>query len=283
MNRRLLIILLIAFVIAGGCAYLVYRIVTNSIVASRPVATTRVVAAAGEIKLGTVLTAADLTSMQIEGTLPKGVLFKPEDAIGRGVIAQMYQGEPILESRLAARGSGGGMAAIIPQGMRALAVKVDDVVGVSGFATPGMRVDVLASGLPPGSQASNPTQGTVTKTVLQNIEVLSAGTEIQKDPEGKPKPVQVVNLLVTPEQAESLSLAAGELKIQLILRNPLDTSIAPVSGTAMSSIFSGLKGPVNQAKPVKVAKKVEPKPFSIEVINGSKRSEAKFGPSEVKQ
>ena len=144
------------------------------------------------------------------------------------MISDLYEGEPIIESRLAAVGSGGGLAALIPQGMRACAVRVDDVVNVSGFATPGMRVDVLVSGIPPGSQ--DPTQGTVSRTLLQNVQVLSAGTDIQKDNEGKAKQVQVVNLLVTPEQAEKLSLASN-LTIRLVLRNPLDQKVDPVIGT----------------------------------------------------
>ena len=128
------------------------------------------------------------------------MILKREDAVGRGVVSDLYQGEPILDSRLAAVGSGGGLAATIPQGMRACAVKVDDVVGVAGFVTPGMRVDVLISGNAPG--AANASEGTQVKTLLQNIQVLSAGTDIQKDAEGKPQQVQVVNLLVTPDQAE---------------------------------------------------------------------------------
>ena len=107
--------------------------------------------------------------------------------------------------------------------MRACAVKVDDVVGVAGFVTPGMRVDVIISGIPPGAQPSR-SKAFSPRTILQNIQVLSAGTDIQKDAEGKAKPVQVVNLLVTPEQAETLSLASNQqVKIQLVLRNPLDT------------------------------------------------------------
>ena len=227
MNRRLLTILLISLAISGGCAYLVYRIVGARMNASKPVLTTRVVAAATDIKLGTVLSATDLTTADIQGTVPKGVFLKPEQVIGRGVISDLYQGEPILDSRLAPAGSGGGLASTIPNGMRALAVKVDQVVGVAGFVTPGMRVDILASGNPPG--ATNPAEGTITKTILQNIQVLSAGTDIQKDAEGKPQQVQVVNLLVTPEQAQTLSLATSELRIQLVLRNPLDTKVSQVS------------------------------------------------------
>jgi len=279
MNRKLLTILLISFAIAGGCAFLVYRIVGARISAARPVVITRVVAAANDIKLGTVLSATDLTTSEIQGPLPKGAILKPEEAIGRGVISDLSQGEPILESRLAPQGSGGGLAATIPQGMRACAVKVDQVVGVAGFVTPGMRVDVLVSGVPPGAETN--TQGTETKTILQNIAVLSAGTDIQKDAEGKPQQVQVVNLLVTPEQAQTLSLASTELRIQLVLRNPLDTKISTVSGTAMGQMF----GEPGAAKPtgVRRAPKAAPKVFTIEVINGTKTSEEKFKSPEAKQ
>src|SRR5260221_405284 len=150
MNRRLLNILLIAFVIAAGCSYIVFRLVGSRISASRQT-TAHVVAAATDIKLGTVLRSSDLTTIEIAGTLPKGVLLKKEDVIGRGVISNLYLGEPILENRLAAVGSGGGLAATIPQGMRATAIKVNEVVGVAGFVTPGMRVDVLIAGNPPGT------------------------------------------------------------------------------------------------------------------------------------
>ncbi len=278
MNRKLLTILLISFVIAGGCAFLVYRIVGARIASSKPVLTTKVVAAASDIKLGTVLTATDLTTSDIQGTVPKGAILKPESVIGRGVISDIYQGEPILESRLAPQGSGGGLASTIPDGMRAMAVRVDQVVGVAGFVTPGLRVDVLASGVPPGAEGN---QGTETKTILQNIQVLSAGTDIQKDAEGKPQQVQVVNLLVTPEQAQTLSLASTELRIQLVLRNPLDTKVAQVQGTAMGQMFGEPGGPAKVG--VRRAPKAAPKVFTIQVINGSTVSEEKFRSPEAKQ
>ena len=287
MNRRLLTILLLAFVIAGACAFLVYRVVGNRLGAARPM-TTRLVAAAADIKLGTVLTAANLTTIDISGAAPKGAILKPETAIGRGVVSDLYQGEPILESRLAAVGEGGGLAATIPDGMRAIAVKVDDVVGVAGFVTPGMHVDVLVSGVPPASSSGQSARqaelGTLVKTILQNITVLSAGVTIQKDAEGKPQPVQVVNLLVTPEQAETPGPDRFRRQDQLVLRNPLDTKTDPVPGTAMANIFADQN--VAPAHPVaRKVKKAEaaPKPFSIEVINGTKRSEEKFGSPEAKQ
>ena len=281
MNRRLLTILLVAFVIAGVCAFGVYRVVGSKISTQQQSPTTTVVAAATDLKLGTVLTQADLSVIKISGTLPKGAIPEQQrlSLVGRGVVTEMAQGEPILESHLAAAGSGGGLAATIPDGMRACAVRVDDVVGVSGFATPGMRVDVLGSGIPPNAP---PQSGTVTTTLLQNIQVLSAGTDIQKDAEGKPVSVQVVNLLVTPEQAQTLSLASSQLKIQLVLRNPLDTKVEPVTATATPTLFGAV---VKPAEPVKVVKRAAPaapkaRPYSMEIINGSSSSQENFGSSE---
>lgn len=282
MNRRLLNILLIAFVIAAGCSYIVFRLVGTRLSGSHQ-STAHVIAAATDIKIGSVLRDADLTTIEIAGTLPKGAILKKEEAIGRGVISNLYLGEPILENRLAAPGSGGGLAATIPQGMRAAAVKVNDVVGVAGFVTPGMRVDVLISGNPPGQ--TNSAQGTLVRTLLQNIEVLSAGTDIQRDAEGKPQQVQVVNLLVTPEQAEVLSLATNETHIQLVLRNPLDTKMDKPPGTALAQLFTGVAPP----KPTVVAGHKVSKPASpshiylVEVFNGSKKSETKFASGEEKQ
>ncbi len=281
MNRKILPILFTAFVIAAICSFLVYHMVRGSMAAAGRTHTTQVIAAVENIKLGTVLKASDLTTIAISGSLPQGAILKPETAIGRGVIADIYQGEPVLESRLAAPGSGGGLAAAIHQGMRACAVRVDEVVGVAGFVTPGMRVDVLISGTPPGE--TNPTVGTKVKTLLQNIEVLSAGTDIQKDSEGKPKQVQVVNLLVTPEQAEILSLASNQARIQLVLRNPLDTSIAEVPGTAMGNLLGDKNDAQAKPRSVAVVKRPDSPGYAVEVFNGSKRSEAKFASTEGKQ
>lgn len=281
MNRRLLNILLSAFIIAAGCSYIVFRLVGSRLSGAHQT-TTRVMAAASDIKLGSVLRDNDLTTVEIAGTLPKGAILRKEDAIGRGVISNLYLGEPILDSRLAAPGSGGGLAATIPQGMRASAIKVNDVVGVAGFVTPGMRVDVLISGTPPGG---NTNQGTLVRTILQNIEVLSAGTDIQRDAEGKPQQVQVVNLLVTPQQAEVLSLANNEAHIQLVLRNPLDTQMGRPPGSAMAQLFTDAAPP---KAPVVVGHKAAPaaapsRVYMVEVFNGSKKTEAKFPASEEKQ
>jgi pilus assembly protein CpaB len=286
MNKRLVTILLSAFVIAAVCAFAVYRVIGTRLSATHESATTRVVAAAADLKLGTLLTPANLTTIEIAGAVPKGAILKPEQAVGRGVMSDLYQGEPIFDQRLAPVGSGGGLAATIPDGMRACAVKVDDVVGVAGFVTPGMRVDVLISGNPPSEQNAASTTGEKVKTILQNIQVLSAGTDIQKDQEGKPQQVQVVNLLVTPEQAEILSLASSQTHIQLVLRNPLDTKIAETSGIVVSNLFAD-KNPAPVANERQFAPapvhKAAPPVYTIEVINGSQRTDQKFARPEGKQ
>src|SRR5215475_870307 len=129
------------------------------------------------------------------------------------------------------KGAGAGLAATIPPGMRAVAVRVNDIVGVAGFIRAGTHVDVLIAGTHP---KGNGGLGTLTKTLLQNVEVISAGQDITKDAEGKPVNVGVVNMLVTPEQAEVLSLASNETRIQLILRNPLDKAVTKTSGTSIA-------------------------------------------------
>jgi pilus assembly protein CpaB len=284
MNRRLVTILLAAFVVAALCSVLVYRLVGMRIAAAKPQPATRVVAAAADIKIGQLLSAADLTTVQIQGTVPKTAILDAKNAIGRGVISPIFAGEPILDNRLAPVGSGGGLAATIKDGYRAIAVRVDQVVGVAGFVTPGMHVDVLISGVPPNSQGGGG-NNTQVRTVLQNMEVLSAGTDIQKDAEGKPQQVQVVNLLVTPEQAQVLALASNETRIQLVLRNPLDTKETKVQGTAMTNLFSDQAPPPSKPKlsgPVKASKKA-PEMFTVTVINGSAVKDEKFAAPGGKQ
>ncbi|HTM17647.1 MAG TPA: Flp pilus assembly protein CpaB [Terracidiphilus sp.] len=284
MNRRLVTILLAAFVVAALCSVLVYRLVGMRIAAAKPQPATRVVAAAADIKIGQVLSAPDLTTVQIQGTVPKTAILDAKNAIGRGVIQPIFAGEPILDNRLAPVGSGGGLAATIKDGYRAIAVRVDQVVGVAGFVTPGMRVDVLVSGVPPNAQQGGG-NNTQVRTVLQNIEVLSAGTDIQKDAEGKPQQVQVVNLLVTPEQAQVLALASNETRIQLVLRNPLDTKETKVQGTAMTNLFTDQAPPPSKPKlsgPVRAPKK-SPEMFTVTVINGSTVKDEKFAAPGGKQ
>lgn len=283
MNQRVSGILVIALLVSGAATYLVYHVVASRL--SQPVPqAVMVVRAARTLEIGTLLRDADLTTGPWVGPLPGGMATKIEAVRGRGVVATIYPGEPVMESRLAATGAGAGLAATIPPGMRAVAVRVNDVVGVAGFVQPGMRVDVLVSGTVPNAPPGN---GPLVKTILQNVEVLSAGQNYQKDAEGKPVVVPVVNLLVDPEQAETLSLASNETRIQLVLRNPLDSQSAKTPGNSVAGLFGGVKAtpdPVARPRPVvRVSAPPQPKvviapipPIEIEVFNGATRTEAKF-------
>jgi len=235
MNRRLLSVLAFALAVSGLATFLIARVIQGRFSAAKDQPTATVVVAAHDLGIGVLIKDGDLKTAPWTGPVSPQAITKQDELIGRGVVANIYAGEPIMETRLAPKGSGGGLATMIPKGKRAVAVRVNEVVGVAGFVVPGMRVDVLVSGSPP-NQPQN--LGTETKTILQNIEVLSAGQSIQKDNENKPVSVQVVNLLVTPEQAEALSLASNDARIQLVLRNPLDTDEAKTAGTFMANLFA---------------------------------------------
>jgi pilus assembly protein CpaB len=288
-KNRLILVLAFALVVSAGASVLIYRLVAAQLASHASQPTNHVLVASRNLVSGDLIKEGDVTVANWGGAIPQGAIQKPEDAIGRGVIEPIYAGEPIVESRIAARGAGAGLAAIIPAGMRAVAVRVNDVAGVAGFVTPGMRVDILVAGNPPGGSSL----GTQTNTLLQNIEVLSAGQDIQKDAEGKPVSVPVVNLLVTPEQAEVLGLASNEARIQMVLRNPTDKEQAKTRPTALAYLFNGVDGmpgkPVAAPKgsgtrraapprPVMHEAKAPPPtiPITVEVIQGTQRTEAKF-------
>lgn len=294
MNKRFLSVLVFALVVSGAASYLVYRLTASRLAQPAKPVTTLVFVAGRNLPVGTLIRDPDLRQVEWAGPVPANAVLKREDIVGRGVVSNIYQDEPILETRLAPKGAGAGLAATIPPGMRAVAVRVNEVVGVGGFVVPGMRVDVIVSGNAPGAPSE---MGTIARTALQNIEVLSAGQNIQKDAEGKPVSVPVVNLLVTPEQAEILTLAGNEARIQLVLRNPLDTEIAKTKGTAVANLFSGqpFVNPVQAQQPAAVRRapppkappkeeaKAEPPPVVVEVLHGAKRAESKFGAAgEVK-
>jgi pilus assembly protein CpaB len=284
MNRRFVTVLAFAFAVAAIATLLFYRLVAGRLSSTqKPEGTSKVLVASRNLTVGALLRDVDIRDREWLGSVPNNAILKREDIVGRGVLAPVYEGEPFVETRLAPKGAGAGLAAMIPPGMRAVAVRVNEVVGVAGFVVPGMRVDVLIAGSPPNAP---PDLGMLAKTLLQNIEVLSAGQNIQKDAEGKPASVPVVNLLVTPEQAEVLSLASSETRIQLVLRNPLDTQAAKTPGTAVAHLFAGHKlappargpaAPVRQApaKPVVVEKKPPP-PLVVEVLHGAKKAETSF-------
>ena len=291
MNKRFVGVLVFAFVVASIASLMLYRLL-----ASRPqpeakalAASTRVVLATRDLEPGTVLKDQDIQLADWSGPVPTGASTRPQDLVGRGVMTPIIAKEPVLESRLAAKGAGGGLASMIPPGMRAVAIHVSDVSSVAGFVVPGMRVDVLISGTAPGVDNH---LGTVTKTLLQNMEVLSAGQDFKKDAEGKPVSVPVINLLATPEQSEQLSLAASSTNIQLVLRNPLDHNTAKTPGTALGRLFMGGRNPgietdaaaprpVRRARalPAQVVPVVRPAPktpFVMEIISGTKKVESKF-------
>jgi pilus assembly protein CpaB len=297
MNKRFVGVLIFAFVVASVASLLLYRLLLNRPAAAKAApSTVQVVLATRDVEIGTVLKEEDVKLSDWPGAVPAGSSAKTQDIVGRGVITPIFAKEPIIESRLAPKGAGGGLAAMIPPGMRAVPVRVNEVVGVSGFVVPGMRVDVLISGSRPNGDSS---LGTLTRTLLQNLEVLSAGTDFKKDPEGKPVQVQVVNLLVTPDQAELLSLASAQTQIQLVLRNPLDREVTKTPGTALALLFNGGKlkadseTPPAKPRAPRVAS-VGPKlvmpvfdmpapkkeePFVMEIISGTKKAEQKFAGS----
>ena len=287
MKKRLAAVLAFAFVVSILASGLLYWLVRNTLPQQEAQATTPVFIATRDLQLGVLLRDVDIRQEGWAGDVPENALLDPAEIIDRGVIQNIYRGEVIVDSRLAPKGAGAGLAAIIPEGYRAVAIRTNEIIGVSGFVTPGMRVDVIISGNPPGIARGN--IGTLTTTLLQNIEVLSAGQSIEKDREGKPVIVPVINMLATPDEAEILSLAGKEASIQLVLRNPLDTEIAQTEGTSTSRLFSNigfLKKPVARPAPRRINNRTEPpppppkEPFKIEVYHGSTMKESQFKQDE---
>jgi len=175
---------------------------------------------------------------------PKGAFSKVEDVLDRPLISNILLEEPVLDGRLAAKGSGLGLAPTIPVGMRAVTVRVNDVASVAGFVLPGMRVDVLVTGRPPSED------GDITSTVLQNVLVLSAGTTIQADARGQAIQAPTVTLLATPNEAELLTLAGNDGRIQFVLRNSSDQTIEKTSGKAIAVIYGAAR---KRPEPVRAA------------------------------
>jgi pilus assembly protein CpaB len=199
-----------------------------------------------------------------------------QDVVGRGVISAIVKNEPILPAKLASKEAGAGLPPIIPEGMRAVSVRVNEVIGVAGYVLPGTHVDVLTT--------QNPTSapGDVTsKVILSNVQVLTAGTRLEQD-QDKQKPVQVtvVTLAVYPDQAERLALASTEGKIQLALRNPLDQSAPATPGVKPAALLGAVKAPAPQrvasakkiAGPVTQEAPIAPPAPSVEMIRGEKRT-----------
>jgi pilus assembly protein CpaB len=250
-----------------------------------------IVVAAKPLGVGVTIKPTDVKVVKTPtAAFPKGAFGKPEEVIDRPVTSSILMDEPIQDGRLAARGSGLGLAPIIPVGMRAVSVRVNDVAGVAGFVLPGMRVDVLVTGRPPESN------GTITATCLQNVLVLSAGTTIQADARGQAIPAPTVTLLATPEQAETLTLANSEGHIQLVLRNGSDQTIEKTPGTEVQELYgahakrkqASAEEPKERPRPRLVVAAAAPPPpppppppDQIVVIRGATRTVEVVGKSQA--
>jgi pilus assembly protein CpaB len=231
--------------------------------------------AAADLQLGAELKSGDLRTIQWpSGNVPEGSFSNPEELVGRGLIMPVVQNEPFLPGKLASKEAGAGLPPVIAPGYRALSVRVNDVVGVAGYVLPGTRVDVVAT--------VNPTQqptDITSKVILTNVLVLAAGTKIERDVEGnKPIAVTVVTLLVNPVEAERLTLASTEGKIQLALRNPMDQTAPQTSGVRPAALMgSGMSAPIRRVAANNSAprpQEVRPAPIpTVEIIRGDKRAQ----------
>lgn len=258
MDRRFLTVLGVSLLFALFVSSLFYQMTARAGARKTENSETKdLVVAAKPLTLGITVKPTDVKVIKIPGDqFPKQGFMKVEEVIDRPVISNILLDEPLLEGRLAARGSGMGIAPIIPVGMRAVTVRVNDVVGVAGFVMPGMRVDVLVTGRPPGNDTA-----TMTTTVLQNILVLTAGTTMQPDARGQAINAPNVTLLVTPEQAEILTLASNEGHIQLVLRNGGDQTIEKTPGRHVTELYG--KAPKEQQRAAAPAPRPKAKPVAV--------------------
>jgi pilus assembly protein CpaB len=278
MRSRIFAVLAVAVLAGGGLAYGTYNMMHNQPVQTVAMATQPVVVAAADLQLGAALTKEDLRVVSFpSGQAPAGAFAQTDDIVGRGLIVSVVKNEPILPAKLASKEAGAGLPPVIPDGMRAVSVRVNEVIGVAGYVLPGTRVDVVATASP-----TNQPSDTTSKVVLANVLVLTAGTRMEHDQkDGKPVQVTVVTMAVTPEQSERLALASTEGKIVLALRNPLDQS-APATPGMRPSVLLGLAKPVQRtaststkAKPgqaVTVESTAGPGAPTVEMIRGDKRA-----------
>lgn len=236
-----------------------------------------IVVAAEDIPVGAKLEDHSVRTVPYpQSNLPAGVFSKKSQVLGRGVVAQISKGEFILPSKLAAENAGSGLPSMIPTGMRAVSVRVNDVVSVAGFVQPGTRVDVLLTGNP---GTGNERQ---TTTVLENVAVIAVGKSLERNAAGEATTAPVITLLVSPDDGQKLALAGQEGRIQLALRNPLDTRKVDVGSTRESSLYPGAAAAATGPPKPKVKRvaipvtPIAPAPYTIETIHGNKRDETKF-------
>jgi len=270
MARRLVLALVVALVISGLFTFWLSRRVAH---ASRaPVQPpNQYVAAARSLDPGEVLRREDVSMIDWPRTHPlAGSFVKIDDVVGRAVLYPLSAGQPILDRQLAAIGSGIGLTGRIPSGMRAIALRSDEVVGVAGFLMPGTHVDVLVT----YKDDSHPEP--VTATVLQDVEVLAAGHQVQPDPSGKPVSVDVVTLLLSPEAAEKATLASEKGTIHFVLRNGGDHRQADATPVDLGQLASLPTTATGTPVKVTIRKKPAPKPWVVETMMGDKRSTASF-------
>ena len=271
---RVFIVLALAVAAGGTFAFGTYQYMQNTPTtqaASTP--TSAVIVAAGDLQLGAELRQEDLRAIQWPAdAVPVGSFSKPEDLVGRGLIQPVATNEPFLPSKLASKEAGAGLPPVIPEGYRALSVRVNDVVGVAGYVLPGTGVDVVAT--------VNPTQQTTdvtSKVILTNVQVLAAGTKIETQENNKPIAVSVVTLLVSPDEAERLTLASTEGKIQLALRNPLDKTAPQTPGirpaALMGTAAPGTRRVASNRPAAHAQAQIESAPApTVEILRGDKRA-----------
>ena len=269
-RNRILIGLVLAVLVGLVASIFVYRQMQQAAI-PKQFATTKLVVAATGLPLGTRLEPQFLREVPWSGGDPlPGMFTSVADVAERALLTSVVENEPILESKLAPQGAGAGLAAVIPEGKRAMSVKVDEVVGVAGFVLPSTMVDVLVT----GSVASRGGGGdSITRVILENIRVLTAGQQVEEDKDGKPKKVSVVTLLVTPNEAAKLAMASTEGRIQLALRNTIDSKLVQPAAIYRASIFGGAPAAPRRAGPKAEA---PPPTYVVEIIRGDKRESKTF-------
>src|SRR3984957_6335392 len=281
MNRtRLLMIGVLALALGAFVSLLVYKNLQGRS-ASNTEAGSDVIVAADDIQVGARIEEHDARTAKFPTSgLPAGAYSKRSQVLGRGVIIPISKGEFILPTKLAPENAGSGLPSLIPPGMRAVSVRVNDVVSVAGFVGPGTRVDVLLTGTPNGSTESQ------TTTVLQNVAVIAAGHTLERNAAGEAQNTPVITLLASPEDAERLTLASTEGKIQLALRSPLDTHQEGVEAANAKGLYKGgTPSPPPRAAVRPVKHKAEPPPpspsvLSVEVYQGDKKPDVVKFPEE---
>jgi pilus assembly protein CpaB len=272
---KVFIPIILALVVATGGSIFLYQWLQGK-TADQAVAqvegdTASIVVAAADLPWGTKLTKEMLKEASfLKESLPGGCKSDPKSLEGRVLIAPLKQKEPVLEYKLAPEDiTMGGVSAILQPGMRAIAVKGDKVIGISGFIQPGNRVDVLVTMKDPK------TKNTTTKLVLENILVLATGSEIKGMQDGKQSSVDVYTLEVATDQTEKLALAAAKGKLQFALRNLRDTESVRTKGATIRSTLSSLREDEERPATTKKKKKWVPRYTTIEVIKGGKVTKQK--------